>query len=149
MNLIKASYSKFLKKKLHEMTKITVYSSSYIVSLFFIYDNSSHPFNTRIKVQSSKSHHRNKNENQLPTNNIRFEPRPVQIHRVKHEFHLTREGWCIRDQSSRPNHSPPSPRNFSLNSGSPRSKQLQSLPNYSISDGTLPKFGHGEPVVWP
>lgn len=33
------------------------------------------------------------------------------------------------------------PRNFSLNSGSSRSKRLQSLPNYSISDGTLPKFG--------
>lgn len=135
------------------MTKITVYSSSYIVSLFFIYDNSSHPFNTRIKStvfeKPSLKIRENQNENQLPTNNIRFEPRPVQIHRVKHEFHLTREGWCIRDQSSRPNHSPPSPRNFSLNSGSPRSKQLQSLPNYSISDGTLPKFGHGEPVVWP
>lgn len=107
MNLIKASYSKsFLKKKLHEMTKITVYSSSYIVSLFFIYDNSSHPFNTRIKStvfeKPSLKIRENQNENQLPTNNIRFEPRPVQIHRVKHEFRLTRKGWCIRDQSSRP-----------------------------------------------
>lgn len=57
------------------------------------------------------------------------------------KFHLIgRAGVYVTNR--RVNHSPPRlPLNFSLNSWSPRSKQLQSFPNYSINDGTLPKFG--------
>lgn len=59
------------------------------------------------------------------------------------KFHLIgRAGVYVTNR--RVNHSPPRlPLNFSLNSWSPRSKQLQSFPNYSINDGTLPKFGVG------